>query len=145
MTRFMNHPGIITLAVSILLVACGGAPSGSPTAESPVAEGEARTMAEQMLAAYNEGDYEAWSANWSPRMKDAIGSEAFASFRQQAIEVAGEFQQINSAALRPARDRSDAVRWEFTSQFARGTFVLTIVFIAGSDQIEGVDFQAAAP
>lgn len=133
----------LAISISMLSAACTGTAPGSPAAESPVTEAEARAIAGEMLAAYNDGDYAAWSRHWSQRMKDAIDAEAFGGFRTQAMESAGRFEEIEDVALRPARDRADAVRWEFTSRFTRGAVVFTIVFHTDSTQIEGVDFRTA--
>lgn len=129
---------VTMLALTLAVAACAPV-----AAESPVTEAEARTMAEAMLAAYNDGAYAGWSANWSQTMKDAIGEEAFLSFWNQAIEITGRYERIVEVAMKPGETRSDAVRWEFTGEFEEGRFVLMIAFHAGSKLIEGTTLNPA--
>lgn len=127
----------LSLALAVL-AACS-----SPATASPVSETAAREMAEHMLAAYNAGDYDAWSRDWSQQMKDAIGAEAFASFRDQTMQVAGPFEAIESVESRPGNNPG-VWRWEFTAQFETGTYVFMIAFNEGSPLIEGVNLEPVA-
>lgn len=127
------------LALAIAVAACA-----TSAVNSPVTEAEARRMAESMLAAYNDGDYARWSADWSQQMKDAIGEEAFSSFRDQAMTIAGRFEQINGVEMRPSETRADAVRWEFATEFDNGAFTFLIAFHQGSKLIEGVNLEPAS-
>lgn len=129
------------IGVSLVLAVLSAC--SSPTAASPVSESAARGMAEHMLAAYNAGDYEAWSRDWSQQMKDGIGEEAFASFRDQAMQIAGSFEAIESVESRPG-DNPGVWRWEFTARFENGTYVFMIAFNEGSPLIEGVNLEPAA-
>jgi len=126
-----------SLVLSVL-AACS-----SPAAASPVSEPAAREMAEHMLAAYNAGDYEAWSRDWSQQMKDAIGAEAFTGFRDQTMQVAGPFEAIESVKSRPGNNPG-VWRWEFTARFENGTYVFMIAFNEGGPMIEGVNLEPAA-
>ena len=123
------------LILAVVLVACS-----SPTATSPVSEQEARMMAEKMLTAYNDGDYAAWSADWSQTMKNAIDEAAFAAFREQMMASAGRYEEIESADSRPGNNRG-VWRWEFTTRFAGGSYEFMIAFAEGSALIEGVNLQ----
>lgn len=120
-----------------LVTACS-----TTTPVSPVTEDEAREMAENMLAAYNDGDYAAWSRDWSQTMKDAIGEDAFVAFRDQMMGSAGTFESITSVESRPGTNPG-VTRWEFVSEFENGPMQFMIAFEEGSDLIEGVDLRPA--
>ncbi|HEX7173018.1 MAG TPA: DUF3887 domain-containing protein [Candidatus Limnocylindria bacterium] len=126
------------LVVVITIAACS-----SPATSSPVSEREARVMAEEMLMAYNDGDYGAWSAAWSTQMKDAIDDAAFAAFREQTMAVAGAYQAIESVESRPGNN-AGVWRWEFIARFENGRYVFMIAFNEGSPLIEGVNLQPTA-
>ena len=133
----MYRRSAMAVLIVVLLSACGtAAPS------SPVTEDEARDMAENMLAAYNDGDYEAWSRDWSDAMKSAIGADAFQSFRDGTMASAGAFERIESVESRPGNNPG-VTRWEFVTQFENGPMVFMIAFQEGSKLIEGVDLRAA--
>lgn len=143
--RPRRHPAAPVLAfglMGLILAACGAAaPSQSVT--SPVSQDEALAMSQQMLEAYNDGDYAAWSADWSQVMKEAIPEDAFAAFRSETMANAGGFDEIESISSRPG-DAAGVVRWESNARFENGTYVFMIAFKEGSRLIEGVNLVPAS-
>ena len=99
-------------------------------------------MTESMLAAFNSGDYAAWSREWSPAMKAAINEQAFGQFRDQTLSSAGRFVSIESITSRPGQEPG-VTRWESTVAFEKGRYVFTIAFKPGSKEIEGVNLSPA--
>lgn len=124
---------LLALVLAVAIAACSSTSSGSP-----VTEDEARAMAEHMLAAYNDGDYQAWSRDWSEAMKDAIGEEAFLAFRDQTLAAGGEFRSIEAVEMRPGNNPG-VTRWEFVTEFANGQYDFMIAFNEGSKLIDGVN------
>ena len=124
----------------VLILGMLAAGCGSTSTASPVTEDEARAMAENMLAAYNTGEYGAWSRDWSQVMKDAIGEDAFLAFRDQTMATAGSFVSIGSIQSRPGNNPG-VTRWEFETEFENGPMDFMIAFEEGSKLIEGVDLR----
>jgi hypothetical protein len=123
------------------LVACSS--DTSIDAPAPlVSEGEAWSMAESMLQAYNSGDYGAWSRDWSDEMKAAIDQATFGGFREQMFAVTGRFLELKSVELKPGEQDPDVARYEFMASFERDDDVLfMIAFYPGSRKIDGVQVE----
>lgn len=126
------------------LVACGSDTSADvPT--PVVSEDEARSIAENMLQAYNSGDYGAWSRDWSDEMKAGIDRATFEGFRQQTLPATGAFLQIKSVDLKPGEQDPDVARYEFRASFEEDDDVLfMIAFYPGSRKIDGVQLDPDA-
>ena len=99
-------------------------------------------MSQNMLAAYNSGDYESWSRDWSQTMKRAISEDAFEAFRTETIAQTGEFEEIVSITSRPG-DNPGVTRWESRARFENGEWILMIAFNDGSKLIEGANLSPA--
>jgi Protein of unknown function (DUF3887) len=135
--------GVLTLYRRIGLIAILGvilSACATATPSAPVSEDDARAMAEDMLAAYNDGDYERWSEDWSQEMKDAIGPDAFQAFRDETMAGAGAFEQIDSVESRPGNNPG-VTRFEFVTQFENGPMAFMIAFDEGDELIDGVDLR----
>jgi hypothetical protein len=136
-----DAPQVAAFGIAILLLAaCAGQPAGGSPPTSPVTEGEARAMTQNMLEAYNAADYGAWSRDWSQVMKDAIPEQAFLDFQRQSMANTGDFEAIENITSRPGQDPG-VTRWESTVRFENGTYVFMIAFNEGSKLIEGVDLS----
>ena len=126
------------------LIACGS--DRSVDVPAPVvSEDEARSMAENMLQAYNSGDYGAWSRDWSDEMKAAIDHATFDGFREQTFPVTGGFLEIKRVELKPGEKDPDVARYQFMASFERDDDVLfMIAFYPGSQKIDGVQLEPKA-
>ena len=72
----------VVLIVAVLASACGGsAPEGEAT--SVLSQEEATAIVENAMQGLADGDYAAWSRDWSDTMKSAIPEKAFLDYRSQ--------------------------------------------------------------
>lgn len=126
------------LIIATALGACTSLSGPDESPGSPVTEAEALSMTENMLEAYNSGDYAAWSRDWSATMKQSIPAATFEAFREQTMAESGQFVDVVSIRSRPG-DNPGVTRWESTVEFERGTYTFMIAFNAGSKSIEGVN------
>jgi hypothetical protein len=79
------------------LAARGGGDDGSGQAPtSAVSTERAQAIAQNMLVAYNSGDYQAFSRDWAGPVKLVIGEDAFQKFRQENLPVTGPFKTMTS-------------------------------------------------
>lgn len=125
------------LAGAIVLAACGGT---STPVESPVSEDQAIEMAENALEAFNEGDYSAWSRDWSETMKSAIDEQAFLAFRDEFHAQLGDYTAVTNVTGAQGSDRG-TYRWTYDIQFENGDYRMWFGFKEGSPLIEGVSFE----
>jgi len=125
------------LSGAVLLAACGG--SSDPVA-SPISEDQAIEMAENALQAFNDGDYAAWSRDWSETMKSAIDEEAFLAFRDQFHAQLGDYTAVTNVTGAQGSDRG-TYRWTYDIQFENGAYRMWFGFKGESPLIEGVSFE----
>lgn len=97
-------------------------------------------MAESMLNALNDGDYAAWSENWTQELKDGIGEDAFLEFRDHALEQRAEFQEIVSVDLQPGT-QAGFVHWVVTAEHERGQATLGMGFESDGRQVTGIFWE----
>lgn len=133
-----------SLAVLALIAGIASGCDGEATpVESPVSEEEAMAIAENALAAFNSGDYAAWSRDWSETMRTAIDEAAFQSFRDQYHEELGDFVSIRDATGAPGND-AGTYRWTYDVEFQNMDYTVWFGFKDGSKQVEGVSFEEPA-
>ena len=70
-----------------------------PTIDPVVDAAAATTMATRALTGFNEGDYAAWSADWSDTMKAAIDEPAFLAAREQLMATLGKYVSLSDPQL----------------------------------------------
>jgi hypothetical protein len=121
----------VTLAL-VAVIACG------PTrVTSALSQQEARSLVEHALSGFAAGDYGAWSRDWSPAMKSAIGADAFLSFRDQLTGAVGRYQRLEGLELVKGRTRG-FVRWNAIAVFERGRVRFGFGFSERATLVEGV-------
>lgn len=107
---------------------------------SPVSEEQAIEMAENALQGFNNGDYEAWSRDWSDAMKSAIDEDAFLVFRDQFHAQLGDYTDLIEVSGDQGADPG-TYRWTYDIQFEDGAYRMWFGFKEGSTLIEGVTFE----
>jgi hypothetical protein len=67
----------------------------------------AQSIAENMLSAYNAGDYQALSRDWSGPMKLVLREEAFRTFRDENFPLTGRFKSLVEMTPIPGKTDTD--------------------------------------
>ncbi len=129
---------VLLLALAGCGPALGGAAQDGPLSPS-LSEEQVTAMAENALLAYNQGDYAAWSRDWSNTMKGAITADDFAAFRDLNLPATGQYQSIVDVEATPAQTRG-FVRWVVTAEFENTPVEISFVIPETGDQIEGINF-----
>lgn len=130
----------VLLIVAILASACGGfAPEGEAT--SVLSQEEATAIVENAIQGLADGDYAAWSRDWSDTMKSAIPEKAFLDYRSQVTAQYGQFVSIESVAVEPGR-KQGYVRWAAVCNFENGRIKFNFSFENNGRLIEGVSPEA---
>lgn len=126
------------------LGACGGGgdDGGGQAPTSAVSTDRAQAIAENMLVAYNSGDYQALSRDWAGPVKLVIGEATFQKFRQENLPVTGPFKTITSVTPTPGQQDPNHVSYQVQAQFDQHDSVLfTMTLSAGGAKVEGVEFH----
>lgn len=126
----------VLLIVAVLASACGGsAPQDEAT--SILTQEEATEIAENAMQGLADGDYAAWSHDWSYAMKNAIREDAFLDFREQVTAQYGRFVSIQSVEIQPGAQEG-YVRWVATCDFEKAQIKMNFSFLSDGVEIEGV-------
>lgn len=126
----------VLLLVVVLASACGGsAPEGE--AVSVLGQEEATAIVENAMQGLADGDYTAWSRDWSDTMKSAIPEKAFLDYRSQVTAQYGQFVSIESVTVEPGK-KQGYVRWAAVCNFENGRIKFNFSFENDGRLIEGV-------
>jgi hypothetical protein len=102
-----------------------------------VSFGVAAEIGENLLAGFNEGDYETFARDFSPAMRAGIDEKSFSQFREQFIAEHGDFGFIYEIDLIDGVNEG-VVNYLFTCHFERGDLVVRLAFPEQGMLIEGV-------
>jgi hypothetical protein len=122
----------LTLAA---LVACG------PQATATVSEAHVTALAEEKMQALNNGDYAAFTADFSEVLAGAIPETNFQDLRETILGASGRFESVTGLRLTNART-SGYVNYIVTCQFEEEEVLLTLVYAVDGEQVEGIFFNA---
>jgi hypothetical protein len=126
----------VLLLVVVLASACGGStPQGE--AVSVLSQEEATAIVENAMQGLADGDYTAWSRDWSDTMKSAIPEKAFLDYRSQVTAQYGQFVSIESVTVEPGK-KQGYVRWAAVCNFENGRIKFNFSFENDGRLIEGV-------
>jgi hypothetical protein len=126
--------------LALAVVSCSGNGSESSQATATPSQAQARMIAENMLNAYNSGDYEALSRDWSSTMKSVLGEDAFHEFRDEALPVTGRFVRLTSVT--PVRGEEDRhSNYDVEAQFEKRGSVLFTMTLSPENKVEGLELK----
>jgi hypothetical protein len=126
----------VLLIVAVLASACGGS-STQGEAASVLTQAEATEIAENAMQGLADGDYTAWSRDWSDAMKNGISEKAFLDYRSQLTAQYGQFVSIESVTMEPGK-KQGYVRWAAICNFENGKVKFNFSFENDGRLIEGV-------
>ena len=131
---------VLGALLAVALSACSDdAASDAPAAAAPVPAGQVQTIAENMLAAYNSGDYGAFSRDLSLPAKLIVDAETFADFRYQNLPVTGPYMAITSVQAEPGRQDADHASYLVHARFEHQNAVSLLVTVSRGGEVEGIE------
>jgi lysozyme family protein len=131
---------VLGALLAVALSACGDdAASDAPAAAAPVSTGQVQTIAENLLAAYNSGDYQAFSRDLSLPAKLIVDAETFADFRYQNLPVTGPYLAITSVQAEPGRQDADHASYLVHARFEHQNAVSLLVTVSRGGEVEGLE------
>lgn len=136
--QFRRITLILVLLVSLTLTAlaaCG------PQATAAVSEAYVTALAEEKMQALNDGDYTAFTADFSDVLAGAIPESDFQDLRQTILEASGRFESVTGLRIANAR-APGYVSYIVTCQFEEEEVLLTLVYAIDGEQVEGIFFNA---
>jgi hypothetical protein len=124
----------------LAVVSCGANGNEPSQATATPSEEQARMIAENMLDAYNAGDYDAFSRDWSSAMKLVIGEDAFREFRDEALPVTGRFVKVTSVSLVSGEDDRHP-SFDVEAEFEKRDALLFMMTLSSENKVEELEFK----
>jgi hypothetical protein len=137
----MRRTGTL-LALGVLLAMTLAACAGERVEQAPPAamtNHQVQAIAENMLAAYNLGDYQAFSRDLSLPARLVVDEDAFAEFRTQNLPATGNFMAVTDVQPEPAKPGRDHARYLVRAQFQHLNAVALVLTLSRDGQVEGLE------
>jgi hypothetical protein len=124
--------------LAVTLSACGGERvDRAPT--PPQSNEQIQAMAANLLAAYNSGDYRAFSRDLSLPARLIVDEGAFADFRTENLPVTGPYLRVSSVQREPGQQDPDHGRYLVRAQFQDQNAVVLVMTVSRSGEIDGLE------
>jgi hypothetical protein len=131
---------VLGALLAVALSACGNdAANDAPAVAEPVTAEQVQTIAENMLVAYNSGDYGAFSRDLSLPAKLIVDEETFAEFRYENLPVTGPYMAITSVQAYPGPLDADHARYLVQARFEHQNVVTLHVTLSRSGEVDGLE------
>lgn len=133
------------LLLAVVLTACGGTDdsAGRQSGTGAVGTDRAQAIAQNMLLAYNSGDYQTFSRDWSSPVKLMVGERAFRAFRDDSLPATGPFKTITSITPTAGQQDTDHASYKVQASFEkRQSALFTITLSTDAAKVEGLEFHA---
>jgi hypothetical protein len=130
-------------AVGVLMVslsACGGERADRVPA-APQSNAQIQAIAANLLAAYNSGDYRAFSRDLSEPAGLIIDEGAFADFRTVSLPVTGPYLAVTSVQWEPNQQDPAHSRYLVRAQFQYQDEVVLVMTVSPSGKVEGLELH----
>ncbi len=135
---------LLTCLMFVLIAAACSATAGKEPQGSTVSaltQEEAAAIIDTAMQGYKDGNYTAWSSNWSDAMKNAISEKDFLGFRTQLNDQVGQLVSIGLPEISPGA-RQGYVRWSTVCTFEKGKVRFNFSFSSDGKLVEGVFSEA---
>jgi hypothetical protein len=142
----MRRTGVLAalgVLLAMTLAACGGERVEQPP-PATMSSHQVKAIAENLLAAYNLGDYQAFSRDLSLPAKLIVDEDAFAEFRTENLPVTGPFMAVTSVQPEPAKPGRDHVRYLVRAQFQHLNAAALVITLSREGQVEGLQLHPRA-
>jgi flagellar basal body rod protein FlgB len=126
---------VLVLALSVLLGL-----SGCATQPAGLSEAQVAVVAENVLNAINTNNYTAFTHDFSPQMKAAFPQTEFSKLQTMLQTTSGKFLYTEKPGISNAQGYA---RYRFPSKYDNEIVYVTLTFLIGGQQVEGLFFDSA--
>lgn len=137
----MRRTGTLA-ALGVLLAMTLAACAGERVEQAPPAamsNHQVQAIAENMMTAYNLGNYQAFSRDLSLPAKLIVDEDTFAEFRTENLSVTGPFVAVTSVQPEPAKPGRDHLRYLVRAQFQHLNAVALVITLSRDGQVDGLE------
>lgn len=130
-------------ALGVLLAMTLAACAGERVEQAPPAptysSNQVQAIAENLLAAYNLGDYQAFSRDLSLPAKLIVDEDTFAEFRSENLPVIGPFLAVTDVQPDPGTQNPEHLRYLVRAQFQNVNAIALVITLSREGQVEGLE------
>ena len=130
---------VLGALLAVALSACGNDAGDASAVAEPVSAGQVQTIAENMLAAYNSGNYGAFSRDLSLPARLIVDERAFTEFRYQNLPVTGPYVAVTSVQAEPGRQDGDHASYLVHARFEHQDAVTLLITVSHGGEVEGLE------
>jgi hypothetical protein len=128
----------VGVLLAVTLSACGGERvDQAPT--PPQSNQQIQAMAANMLAAYNSGDYRAFSRDLSLPATLIVDEHAFTDFRAENLPITGPYVAVTSVQPEPSQQDPDHRSYLVRARFQYQDAVVLVMTVSRSGEIDGLE------
>jgi hypothetical protein len=128
----------VGVLLAVTLSACGGERvDRAPTV--PQNNEQIQAIAANVLAAYNSGDYRAFSRDLSLPARLIVDEHTFADFRTENLSVTGPYLGVTSVQPEPDQQGPDHRRYMVRARFQYQDAVVLVMTISASGEVDGLE------
>jgi hypothetical protein len=129
------------LSVSVLMLVLMAGLSGClPRQKAGLSDQQVASVTENILKALDQNNYPGFIHDFSPQMKAAFSPEKFSQLRTMLYNASGDFIYMNAPDI--SNSQGYAV-YRFPSKYANEAVIVTITFVIGGQEVEGLFFDSA--
>ena len=129
------------LSVSVVILSLLAGLSGClPAQKAGLTDQQVATVVENILKAIDNNNYPSFTHDFSPQMKSAFTQAKFSQLRSTLYNASGNFIYMAEPSL--SNNQGYAV-YRFQSKYANETVTVTVTFVIGGQEVEGLFFDSA--
>ena len=124
----------------MILVLLAGLSGCLPVQKAGLTDQQVASVTENILKALDNNNYPAFTRDLSPQMKSAFPQDKFSQLRTMIYTASGNFGYLDAPSL--SNNQGYAV-YRFPCKYANETVTVTITFVVGGQEVEGLWFDSA--
>jgi hypothetical protein len=129
------------LSVSVLILVMLAGMSGClPAKKAGLSNQQVGNVTENILKALDGNNYQSFTHDFSAQMKAAFTQEKFSQLRTMIYNASGNFIYMDEPSI--SNNQGYAI-YRFPSKYANETVTVTITFVIGGQEVEGLYFDSA--
>jgi hypothetical protein len=133
MIKFLCFAGLAL----VLLLGLSGCAAPKPAG---LTDQQVAGMTENILKAIDANDYQKCTQDFSDKMKAAFTQAQFTQTRTMLQKASGSFVSVGTSSL---SNNQGYAAYRFSSKYANETVYVTVTFLVGGKEVEGLFFDSA--
>ena len=125
---------------ALLLVMLAGLSGCLPAQKAGLSNQQVASVTENILKALDQNNYPSFTHDFSPQMKSVFTPAKFSQLRSMLYNASGNFIYMDEPSL--SNNQGYAI-YRFQSKYANETVTVTVTFVIGGQEVEGLFFDSA--